>query len=308
MTRSINLLAVGAALVVVLPATAYAAASNVQTAQASGVQPAGTQAATAAAGRTEQAGSPNADAQGSEITVTGQRPVAEPPSAPPVGSRIAREPLMRFGTISSGNVAGFVPGSGMDPFAGATKNVSTRHCRSDNRRLSEQAACRLVPIVRAFNSGSHDEARNAIERLYASEAATDEERYIAAGFLYRIAVAAGDDLDRDEALRMMIATNVMPEAERLLAYRALVSWALRRNDREAAAGLLEQLVPLAPQDTRSRVNLAALYAERGRVAEASALVRTAIGIAQARGEPVPTEWVNFLASSQGTAAAAPRRQ
>src|SRR5215217_4668963 len=82
-----------------------------------------------------------------EITVVGARPERAETSIP-LGSRIAREPLPTFNAVASTNVAGLTPGSGMDPFAGGTRFVSETICRSDNPRLSADAACRLLPIQR----------------------------------------------------------------------------------------------------------------------------------------------------------------
>jgi hypothetical protein len=235
--------------------------------------------------------------RGSDITVTGERSEPQRPRAT-TGSRIARsERPAPFATIATETgVAGLVPGSQADPFAGFTRTVTEVSCRSDDERVSADAACRLAAIQRLIAAQSFDEARSAIDRLAASEAATDLERYLAAGFLYRIGLATGEAADREDALRMLVASEAAPAAERSAAYRTLVSIALRRGDKAAARELLERIVATAPEDSRSRANLASLYAETGRAQEAAALVREAIAIARRRGEPVPAEWLSFASS------------
>ncbi|HZF95282.1 MAG TPA: hypothetical protein VEZ20_10485 [Allosphingosinicella sp.] len=231
-----------------------------------------------------------------DIEVTGARP--DRPDVPPAtGSRIAREPLLTFGTIASTGVAGLTPGSGMDPFAGGTRMVSETLCRSDNARLSSGAACRLFPIQQRMTAGDLEGARNALDRFESDATASDEEKYVAAALRYQIAAAAGVPLDREDALRAMLATAAMPAAARAPALRTLVSLALRRGDRAAAAGSLAELLALVPEDTRSLVNLAALRAEAGERAEAAALIGRAIEILRARGEPVPAEWLSFAAAA-----------
>lgn len=247
------------------------------------------------------------DVETSSITVTGAREQRRREAT--TGSRLPRrEPLVRFMAVATETgVAGLTPGSGMDPFAGGTRNVTERACRSDDARLSQEAACRFVPIQHFMNSGSFEEARAAIDRLVTSESVTDEERYLAAGYLYRIAVATREDVDREDALRMMIGTTSMAAGDRIVAYRTLISIALRRNDRPAAIDLLEHLVQISPDDARSRANLASLYAESGRSSDAARLVRDAIAVARRKGEPVPAEWLNFASSGEADVASTERR-
>lgn len=231
-----------------------------------------------------------------DIEVIGARP-EQPESSAPTGSRIGREPLLPFATVASTNVAGLTPQSGMDPFAGGTRMVSETHCRSDNPRLSATAACRLLPIQRFIAAGEHDQALSALDRFAADETATDEERYVAAALQYQIAAARGEPLDREDALRAMLATAALPAPSRPAALRTLVSLALRRGDSAAASVLLVELLVLVPEDTRSLINLAAIRAEAGSHAEAATLVGRAIEVARRRGEPVPAEWLSFAAAT-----------
>jgi hypothetical protein len=229
----------------------------------------------------------------SPVTVTGTRAETREPA--PTGSRIARqEPLVPFPTVATTTgVAGLTPGSGMDPFAGGTRTLRSVECRGENRRLSQATLCRLADIHRLIGTGAFDEARAALDRLASGQGATDEERYIAAGLQYRIAAAAGEAGDREDALRAMLATAAMPTADRLPARRTLVALALRRGDSVAAESLIRELLAEAPEDTRALVNLAGLINAAGRTGEAEALVREAIAIARRRGEDVPADWVAF---------------
>lgn len=229
-----------------------------------------------------------------DIEVVGARP-DRPDATAPTGSRIGRTDAFTFGTVASGNVAGLSPGSGMDPFAGGTRMVSETLCRSDNPRLSQGAACRLLPIQRLIAASNYDEALSALDR-FAADPATDEERYVASALQYQIAAVREEPSDREDALHAMLATAAMPAPIRPAALRTLVSLAIRRGDSAAASARLMELLALVPDDTRSLVNLAALRSEAGQRVEAAALIARAIDVVRQRGEPVPTEWMSFAAS------------
>ncbi|HEY0011710.1 MAG TPA: hypothetical protein VGB79_02535 [Allosphingosinicella sp.] len=252
-------------------------------------------AAPAAQAQSSDVPAPGSAAADEIIDVLGTRP-DRPDVPPPLGSRIAREPTVTFGTIASSNVAGFTPDSGMDPFAGGTRMVSETICRSDNPRLSAGAACRLLPVQRLMAARDLEGARAALDRFASDPTATDEEKYVAAALQYQIAAAAGEPGDREDALRAMLATEAMPAETRAPALRTLVSLALLRGDRSGSAGLLAALLALVPEDTRSLVNLAALRAEAGESTEAAALVGRAIEIARRRGEAIPAEWLSFAST------------
>ncbi|MBX3561551.1 MAG: tetratricopeptide repeat protein [Sphingomonas sp.] len=229
------------------------------------------------------------------ITVTGARD--EPVRTDATGSRILRndEGIGFLNVATRTGVAGLVPGSGMDPFAGGTRVIREISCRADDPRMSPDAACRLHAVQQLLAAGAHDEARSALDRFLASEDVADEERYIAAGLWYRLGELTGDPLDREDALLAMLRTAAMPGEERVAALRTLAALALRRDRRLDAAGYFEQVLPLARDDARSRANLAGIYAELGRAEEAAGLVAEAIAIVRARGEPVPDEWLAFAA-------------
>ncbi|HEX8216491.1 MAG TPA: hypothetical protein VF577_03410 [Allosphingosinicella sp.] len=250
------------------------------------------------AGAAAGAQQPATAAPESDIRVVGAR---EEPTAAVVttGSRIpARSGSGPFpGIASATGVAGLTPGSGMDPSSQFTRTIVEAHCRSDDARLSEAAACRLVPIQRMLASGDHEGARAALDRFAFAEGTSDDERYIAARLSYTIAVATGEASDREDALRAMLATAAMPTAERPAALRTLISLALARGDEAGAAALIEQLLLVVPEDTRSLINLASLRSRAGRQAEAATLVEQAIALTRGRGEPIPREWLAFASSA-----------
>jgi hypothetical protein len=254
-------------------------------------------AAAAARAQSDAPATAEAEDQGAPaITVTGTAP--ERALTTSTGSRIGRrDDPAPFRTVATGTgVAGLTPGSGMDPFAGGTRTITERACRSDDPRIPAAAACRLLPIQQLLASGAFEEARSALDRFASAETATDDERYVAATLQYRIAVATGEPLDREDALRAMLATAAMPAAERPAALRSLISMAIARGDDAGTEALLEQLLLLAPDDARNLANLASLRARAGRQAEAARLIGRAIEIARRRGEPVPAEWLGFASS------------
>jgi tetratricopeptide (TPR) repeat protein len=226
-----------------------------------------------------------------EITVTGEQD-PEPRARPRTGSRIARgDPGLGFQAVATDTgVAGLLPGSGMDPFAGATRFTTETTCRGENVELSPEVACRLAEIQSLVTNGAMDEARTAIHRLLESEPITDEERYLTARIWYQVGQLAQDPVDREDALLTMLSTSSMPSDARASALRTLVAFSFREKDHEEAIGLLEQLVQIDPNDARSRANLAALYANGGRTGEAAGLMREAIALTESRGGVVPAEW------------------
>lgn len=250
------------------------------------------------AGAAAGAQQPATAASETDIRVIGARE-APADTVVPTGSRIpGRSSAGPFpGIASATGVAGFTPGSGMDPSSQFTRTITEIHCRSDDSRLSEAAACRLVPIQRMLAAGDHEGARAALDRFAFADGTTDGERYVAARLSYSIAVATGEPSDREDALRAMLATAAMPEAERPAALRSLISLALSRGDEAGSSALIEQLLLVVPEDTRSMVNLASLRSRAGRQAEAATLVEQAIALTRRRGEPVPSAWLAFASSA-----------
>lgn len=242
--------------------------------------------------------SPGVSEEEQEITVIGTDD--EPARTVPTGSRIATTDTgIGFQAVSTRTgVAGMTPGSGMDPFAGGARWTKQVECRSSDSRLSTEAACRIHPILQLLETGSHNEARSAIDRFLTREGTSDEERYMAATLWYRLGIAAQDEIDREEALKAMLDTTTMPLPERQSALRVLALNAVARQDMPEAVRLFEQLVPIAPLDARSRANLASLYWNDDRAEDAERMIQDAISIMRGQGESAPPEWEQFLSSLQ----------
>lgn len=225
----------------------------------------------------------------------------EPPESIPLGSRIAR-PLQENGDrqiASDTGVAGLIPGSGMDPFAGQTRRVRVTECRAGAADLSPETVCRFGALDRALGAGDYGAARALLEGIGRRPDLTDDETYLVHWFGYAIAMADGGDArDRQAALEGMLATSAMPQAYRLPALRSLVAIALRLDDRQQAVLLLERVVARAPGDAQSRANLAAFYSQQGRNQEAVSLLREAISLRLAERGEVPHAWTAFVDAAE----------
>ena len=230
-----------------------------------------------------------------EIVVTGTREAEE--KTQPLGSRIARE-KQADGFVSQirseTGVAGFTPGSGMDPFAGGTRKLLVKSCKSEGANLSRPAACALAAVQRSMAERDFAAARAGLDRFFAVAQLTDEDRYVASRFAFSLAEAEGDPRDRQRALEIMLSTATMPEAERAPALRTLAALALKLGDDEAAIAALNLVTVLEPFDPRSQANLAALYERKGRSKEARERMATAVALVQRSGAAVPKAWSDYL--------------
>ena len=233
-------------------------------------------------------------APSSEIIVTA--PEAQEELTVPLGSRIARaqEDTGYRQVASDTSLSGLTPGSGMDPFAGPTRQVEIPECRSSDPALSEGAACALAAASAQMDRAEWEKARTILYRLTDDPAATTGERYVAARFFYRIAVAEGDDRARAEALEQMLATGAMADDAALAARKTLVALALRDKDDAAAIRHLEALLRAHPQDGRSEANLAALYARAGSHDKALPHMEKAVALAERSGRTPPKSWTDYL--------------
>lgn len=234
-----------------------------------------------------------------EIVVTGTRQNKDAEQAP-LGSRItrAKEPDPRgfvSQIASDTGPAGMVPGSGMDPFAGGTRNVTVKTCKASDTRLSLAARCDLAAIQRKMKAGDQAGALAAIHRLSERADVTALDRFFARRFQYQIAEGANDQAGRREAIEAMLETGVMARADQRAARRTLVAMALRRGDDKAAIAELERLVLAVPDDSASQANLAALYARYGRHDDARAHMALAVAAVRARAGDVPQGWTDYLA-------------
>lgn len=232
-----------------------------------------------------------------EIVVTGNR--NPKPVRAPLGSRIGRaveaDPRGFLSQIASDTgPAGLTPGSGMDPFAGATRKRLVKSCRSDDPRLTPMALCGLVAIRRLVIAGDRVAAAAAVRRFDERPNVTAVDRLAAWRLDYQSAEQAGDAPARRNALEAMLRTGAMPVQDQLAARRTLVAGALRRGDDRAAIAELEQVARLAPSDVRSRANLAALYARGGMHDRARVYMAEAVALAAAEGQEVPEAWQSYL--------------
>lgn len=245
-----------------------------------------------------------------DIIVTGTR--ARVPDKAPLGSRIARpaeaDPRGFVSQIASDTgVAGLDPGSGMDPFAGGTRRITVKSCRSSDKALSPAAMCALAAISRRLEGGDLAGARAAVGRFVERADIGPADRYAAWQFAYRAAAEAADERGRADALTAMLASEAMPTKDALAARRMLATLALRRGDEVAALAQYGEVARLVRGDTRSRANLAALHARSGRHGEARVWMAEAVRLAVEAGQAVPREWHEYLERPrQRPAIAAPR--
>ena len=173
------------------------------------------------------------------IVITGER---EPEVV--VGSRIPRrlgeDPGATGGQIATRTgVAGLVPQSGMDPFAGGTRRIIKRSCRADVDGLSQFAMCGLARAQEALAKEDAAGARAEVQALLADPGLTATERFFVQRLAWQLADSARDRTARTAALAGMVDTRLMrPEDERL-ALKSLASAALASGDpayRDRAAG------------------------------------------------------------------------
>ena len=238
-----------------------------------------------------------ADPPEETITVTGQR---EEKQRPLTGSRLKpAPPLVDFrGTVSQiasdTGVAGFTPQSGMDPFAGGTRTVTFKTCKSSDARISRSAMCELAAAQAALSKNLYPAAIAAIDRVLSSPDSTPVDRFYAHRFGYQIASAEGDRLGRVEALRGMLASGLLPPDERLSARKSLVAIALASGDDRQAIAELELLTSEAPSEAQSQANLAALYDRSGFQGKARTRMESAVNIMRARKQDVPGAWLSYL--------------
>lgn len=232
-----------------------------------------------------------------DIIVTGTR--VRVPDKSPLGSRIGRAnetdprgfvPQIRSDT----GVAGLGPTSGMDPFAGGTRKITTRSCKSSEARLSLAALCDLAAIQKKMAQGDRAGATGAIYRLVERPDVTAVDRFFAHRFQYQIAETAGDAQGRRDAIGAMLETGAMAPPDALAARRTLVAMALARGDDHAAIAELEQVTRIAPDDARSHANLAALYARAGLHEDARRHMSDAVKLSAAAGQAVPQAWRDYL--------------
>lgn len=230
---------------------------------------------------------------GPVIVVTGDRTVSQP-----LGSRIARsqgeDPGANGGQIASRtSMAGLTPQSGMDPFAGGTKRITKRTCRSDVAGMSQHALCALGSAGAALARGDRLAARADVQQVLDDPASTDSDRFFAYRLAWQIAEGSGDDVARTDALRGLVETGLLAPSEQVPALKSLAAAALASGDRATAIARLESLLALVPDQAIARGNLGVLYQQDGRIEEARALMVVAVQTLVAHGEEVPEGWAQF---------------
>ncbi len=179
--------------------------------------------------------SPPAD-QSENIVVTGARPSPQPhgrAEAPYsetervlLGSRIPRRASERlFQTIASeSGVAGMVPGSGMDGTGGSSHLTATRrttNCVAEDREVRGEIACILFRAQRATEVGAFDDARAALAPLLRRASMNGAERFHAGRLAFTLAQAEEDEALQAQALRLLLASGRLPEADHMRAERRL---------------------------------------------------------------------------------------
>lgn len=217
-----------------------------------------------------------------------------------VGSHIPRrlgeDPGTTGGQIATNTgVAGLVPQSGMDPFAGGTRRIKKRSCRADVEGLSTFAMCGLARAQEALAKSDTLGADAELTGLFADKGLTATDRFFAHRLAWQMADNAGDGAARTAALEGMMETGLMrPEDERL-ALKSLAAAALADGDRPAAIARLEALVALAPDEALAHGNLATLYSQAGRTEEARTQMADAVRLLAAAERLVPPGWAEYAA-------------
>ena len=244
-----------------------------------------------------------------DLVVTGQRPdpregkAEEPYSTTPrvmLGSRIARKPGGRrvFNTIASDTgVGGVLPGQGtnIDGTGGFFVRFAGRDaktCKADREEVSEATACAIYEAGKKMDAGDLAGASALLDPLLSSERGWD--RYYAGHHAYLVAERAGDSAGRERALQAMLKSGQMGEPERVTALKTLIAIALRRGDEGAAMSRLQELIGAAPEDARSRANLAVLHANRGEHDKARPLMAAAVSLVERSGSTPPAAWIDYL--------------
>ena len=225
------------------------------------------------------------------VVITGER---VPPTVV-VGSRIARrlgeDPGANGGQIATNtSMAGLVPQSGMDPFAGGTRRIIKRSCRADVPGLSTFATCALARANEAVAKGDGAAASAEVERLLADEGLSPIDRFFAWRLAWQLADGDGDGAGRTRALTGLYDTGLMRPADAAPALKSLAAAAMAAGDRPAARALFTQLLALAPDEAVARGNLAVLTRQDGEVDAARALMARAVADLVAAGRDVPDGW------------------
>ncbi len=216
-----------------------------------------------------------------------------------LGSRVPRkvepDPRGFVSQIASNTgVAGLTPGSGMDPFTGATRTVTVTNCKASDPRIALAAACDLALAQKLIQAGDLGAARGAIFRALENPKSGPADKFFAHRFSYQIAMIENDSQDRTDALNGMLETGLLSPPDRVLARKTLASLAMARGDGAAAISELERVVAEAPNEATGQANLGVLYAQAGLHARARTHIEIAVRLTSAAAETVPQSWIDYL--------------
>ena len=212
------------------------------------------------------------------------------------GSRLPRAPVRKDGPVATDTgVMGLVPGSGMDPFAGGTRKITTKTCRSDGEAISKEAACLLAKADRSWENGDAELGASLLRSMADEDHFNAEERLAASQRLYAIGDGIQSRALREEALIKMIDTGLLPQSDAIAAHRTLVAMAMKRAEPTLAVSRLESLLSVSPGRAQDWVNLAVLQRRLGDPASRTSMLR-AIDLNEAAGRPIDPSWRSFLES------------
>ncbi len=213
-----------------------------------------------------------------------------------VGSRIARRPVLEAGAIASNTpVAAFSTTSGVAPLSVENRVFKRKvsQCRSDDPAIGKEAACLLFDAETALQRNDSTAAISLYRFLNASGEFSAAERLVAAEKLFSLGQTTADPGLREEALLRMLATTAMPAEQAQSARRSLATLALQRGNTPLAIARLREVVAQDVSDAQSFSNLAILLRQQD-LEGASDSMMQAIRIKQARGEPIPAGWADFV--------------
>lgn len=211
-----------------------------------------------------------------------------------VGSRVPKRQLIQDGPIAtSTGVAGLVPGSGMDPFAGGTRTLRTKSCVSSVAAIRKPAACLILSTDEALADGDPQAALGLLRAMINDDTFNGQERLAAAQRLFAIGEQLQDAGLREQSLVRMLETGLLAEPEAISAHRSLVAIAIAGSKPDVAIARLISMLRITPGRAQDWVNLAVLQKAAGEPASRVSMQR-AIDLQQAAGRAVAPGWRSFL--------------
>jgi tetratricopeptide (TPR) repeat protein len=157
------------------------------------------------------------------------------------------------------------------------------------RNVSPQA----MKAIRALQSAVEANDRAAIPARLAeaqTAAKTADERYIVAQFQLNAAIAANDNAAVIAAIESMLATGGAEAAGNAALHLNLAKANSRLKQYDKAAAAYERVLALDPNNVDALVSFGESRSSQGRPAEAVALLRRAIQVRKASGQPVESDW------------------